>query len=59
METTKCKKCGQQHRIDNYRSLKYYICDVVNRVLLLTEEKKDGEQTRTNWIDSEDTGHSL
>lgn len=38
-QLTTCKKCGEQHRIEKYRELKYYLCPNVNRVLLLTEEK--------------------
>lgn len=36
-ETVACKKCGEQHRIEEYRTLKYYYCPKVNRVLLLSD----------------------
>ena len=41
-ETVICKKCNAPHRVDAYRDVKFYVCPLVNRVLLLSgEEKKD------------------
>lgn len=44
-ETTICKKCGEEHRVEGYRTLKYYYCPKVNRVMLLSDEvnKEVGE----------------
>ena len=33
--TVMCKKCGQQHTVEKYRTLLFYICPVVNRILLV------------------------
>ena len=39
-ETRTCRKCGEQHRVDAYRELKYYWCPTVNRILLVVNEEK-------------------
>ena len=41
-ETTKCKKCAEEHRIESYREVKYYVCPHVNRVLLVNQDEKEG-----------------
>ena len=49
-ETTICKKCGEEHRVEGYRTLKYYYCPKVNRVMLLSDEvNKDVEQQAVPW----------
>jgi len=47
METIKCKKCEGEHRIEDYRMVKYYVCPVVNRVLLVNDGD-DNERDKTN-----------
>lgn len=44
-DATVCKKCGESHRVETYRTLKYYYCPVANRVMLLSDEvnKEVGE----------------
>lgn len=37
-ETAVCKKCGSNHRVETYRTLKYYYCPIVKRVLILGDE---------------------
>jgi len=44
METTKCKKCYDHHPIDSYRGMKFYVCPVLNRVLLLNDGEEDNEK---------------
>ena len=34
-ETTKCKVCGEQHRVENYEGMRYYFCQETCRVYLL------------------------
>jgi|CryBogDrversion2_1035201.scaffolds.fasta_scaffold123525_2 hypothetical protein len=46
IETTRCRKCEREHRVEEYRGVKYYVCPEANRVLLLTEEKKDDTDNR-------------
>jgi len=41
METAKCKKCYDQHPVDVYRGMKFYVCPVLNRVLLLNDGEQD------------------
>ena len=49
-ETTTCKKCGAEHRIEDYRTLKYYYCPEVNRVLLLSDEvNREVEKQQVPW----------
>ena len=43
-ETATCKKCGEQHRVDEYRGVKHYVCPVIGRVMLLVQ---DNEETDT------------
>ena len=50
METAKCKKCYDQHPVDTYRGMKYYVCPVLNRVLLLT----DGEENKSLLKENEE-----
>ncbi len=55
MDSTLCKKCGEQHRIDSYREVRYYVCPVVNRVLLLTDGEDDAnKKADTNWTSTAD-----
>ena len=46
-ETTKCKKCGEQHRVDEYRGVKHYVCPEKNIVLLLAQSDEDNKDPRT------------
>jgi len=39
--TTKCKICGEQHRVDTYRNMTFYVCPRTLRVYLVAGEKKD------------------
>ena len=49
-ETTTCKKCGDEHRIEDYRTLKYYYCPEVNHVLLLSDEvNREVEKQQVPW----------
>ena len=49
-ESTVCKKCGEEHRVETYRTLKYYYCPQVNRVMLLSDEvNKDVETQQVPW----------
>ena len=34
---TMCKKCGQEHPVEEYRTLLFYYCPVVNRILIVSE----------------------
>lgn len=55
MDSTKCKKCGESHRVDSYREVRYYVCPVVNRVLLLTDGEDDAnKKADTNWTSTAD-----
>jgi len=57
METAKCRRCGLDHRIDTYRRVRYYICDLFNRVLLLNDgEENDDTKTDQQRKDSSDIG---
>lgn len=59
-EIVKCRKCGEMHRVESYRELKYIYCPQVNRVLLLVqdeetpdEDKKPSERCDTmpgHWV---------
>ena len=40
-ETTPCRKCGEEHRVENYRNVPYYVCPHVNRVLLLVQDENE------------------
>jgi len=44
MQKTLCKKCGGFHTIDSYKTLRFYSCPVVNRVLLLSDEVKETKE---------------
>lgn len=44
MQKTLCKKCGGFHIIDSYKTLRFYSCPVVNRVLLLSDEVKETKE---------------
>ena len=47
-ETATCKKCGNQHRVDEYRGVKHYVCPEKNIVLLLVQdEETDTKSPRT------------
>jgi len=48
METTKCKKCEGEHRIEDYRTVKYYVCPAVNRVLLVNDGDDNERENETN-----------
>lgn len=39
---TMCKKCGGEHPVETYRGLLFYYCPVVHRLLLISDEVKDG-----------------
>ena len=54
METAKCKKCYDQHPVDTYRGMKYYVCPVLNRVLLLTDGEENNEK-KTNQYGEDPT----
>lgn len=54
METAKCRRCGLEHRIDSYRELRYYICDLFNRVLLLNDGEQDEKKPDPNREDPTD-----
>lgn len=43
-ETTTCKVCGEQHKIERYRTVLFYGCPKTGRVYLVPkrEEKRDG-----------------
>ena len=45
-ETASCKKCGQEHRIDRYRELYFYVCPIVNRVLLVNDKDELVRESR-------------
>ena len=49
-ETATCKKCGEQHRVDEYRGVKHYVCPEKNIVLLLVQDEtsNDSEKQRLN-----------
>ena len=53
MDSTKCKKCGESHRVDSYREVRYYVCPKVNRVLLVSEEHAN-KKADTNWTSTAD-----
>lgn len=46
-EIVKCRKCGEPHRVESYRELKYIYCPLVNRVLLLVqdEDEQNGDKS--------------
>lgn len=44
METAKCKKCYDHHPVDNYRGMKFYVCPVLNRVILLNDGEENNEK---------------
>lgn len=57
METVKCRRCGLDHLIDTYRGVRYYICDLFNRVLLLNDgEENDTTKTDQHREDPPDAG---
>lgn len=48
-ETTPCRKCGEEHRVENYRNVPYYVCPVKNVVLLLVQnEETDTKSQRAD-----------
>ena len=49
MEKAKCKKCYDWHPVDTYRGMKYYVCPVLNRVLLLNEGEQTDEKTTDQY----------
>lgn len=42
-EAVKCRKCGEMHRVDEYRSVKHYVCPHVNRVILLVQDEEPND----------------
>jgi len=46
-EFTECRKCGEQHRVDEYRGVKHYVCPEVNRVMLLVNKDENTQEQRT------------
>lgn len=50
-ETALCKKCGEEHRIDRYRDLHFYVCPIANRVLLVNDKDEVVRESRTYGID--------
>lgn len=46
-EFAKCRKCGDLHRVDEYRGVKHYVCPQVNRVLLLVNKDEDTQEPGT------------
>ncbi len=42
-ETTKCKICGREHAVDNYREMKFYVCPETMRVYLVAKEDEHGD----------------
>lgn len=45
-ETTKCKICGELHKVDHYRDMDFYVCPRTMRVYLVTKENADGNESR-------------
>ena len=45
-ESVTCKKCGKEHRIDRYRDLHFYVCPIVNRVLLVNDKDELVRESR-------------
>lgn len=45
-DTATCKKCGQEHRIDRYKNLHFYVCPTANRVLLVNDKEEPVEERR-------------
>lgn len=39
-KTAQCKHCKEEHRIESYREVNYYVCPKVNRVLLVNQDEK-------------------
>lgn len=46
--STMCKKCGGEHAVEAYRGLMFYYCPVVHRVLLVSEEAHNVQDTSTS-----------
>ena len=42
-DTTKCKMCGRQHPVDNYREMKFYVCPDTLRVYLVAKQEDKNE----------------
>jgi transposase len=38
--TTTCKVCGEQHKIEQYRSVQFYGCPKTGRIYLVPKEGK-------------------
>lgn len=47
-ESTKCKICGRQHPVDNYREMKFYVCPDTLRVYLVAKEEKDAGELQVD-----------
>jgi len=48
-ELVKCRKCGEPHRVDEYRGVKHYVCPVKSVVLLLVQnEETDTKSQRSD-----------
>lgn len=47
-ETATCKKCGDKHRVDEYRGVKHYVCPVKNVVLLLVQDEETDTEDQRN-----------
>ena len=47
-ESTKCKVCGQQHAVDNYREMKFYVCPETLRVYLVAKEEENGGELQVD-----------
>ena len=39
-EKKPCRKCGEEHRVEDYRGMKYCWCPLVNRILLVANEEE-------------------
>mgnify|MGYP003705732557 CR=1 FL=1 len=50
-EKKTCKKCGEEHRVDAYRELKYYWCPLVNRILLVNNEKEQDSAEKPRFVE--------
>lgn len=44
MDKAKCKKCYDHHPVDSYRGMKFYVCPVLNRVILLNDGEQNNEK---------------
>jgi len=39
--TTTCKVCGEQHKIEQYRSVQFYGCPKTGRIYLVPKEERN------------------